>query len=86
MPYVPSQWKFGVSDEGFQESLIGVVFSEGVLGVYRQFADIAGAIVCQAVTLGMAPELFNGIQMGGVGWQIFEKHVAPSSRPVSNQF
>lgn len=75
-----------MSDEGFQESLIGTVFSEGVLGVCRQFADIAGAIVCQAVTLGMAPERFNGVEMGGVGWQIFEKHVAPSSRPVPNEF
>lgn len=72
-------------DEGFQESLIGMVVGKGVLGMVMKFTDIAGAVVRETVAFRVRPQRFDGVQFGRVGRQVFEKHIAAPRGPALDQ-
>jgi hypothetical protein len=62
-----------------------MVFGEGELGMGMKFTDIAGTVVGEAVTFRMGPQRFDGVQIGRVGRQMFEGHIAAPRCPAFDQ-
>jgi hypothetical protein len=80
-----SNWQLGVADETGQEVFAPSEATELVVHFGAELTDVCRRVVCQTSELGVIPNAFVGIQLGGVRGQTVSPKLWVERKVVPNQ-